>query len=247
MTISTNDHDNQAVARHSGSLIKGVIADAITLVRIGLTPVIMFVIIKAWTSQPNVFEGFWPLDTELVLLASVLFAIAALTDIFDDLIGGNSSAYARKLGWFDDIADSFLIVGTLLSLVWVVGKAGLLHWSFAVPVLILFIRDIVIGLLKSLKFSKDNFQETRLGDIKNALAMLAVCLLVAAPWLSNLVDSFRAGRTEDISQVYGSAITMVWNTGLAVLWIAALLSLITLSLFSGKKLLTANTNSREET
>ena len=72
--------------------------------------------------------------------------------------------------------------------------------------------------------------------------MLAVCILIASPWLSNLLDNFLASRAEDISQVYNSAITMVWNTGLVVLWIAAILSI-----YTGKNVLKTMTATREET
>ena len=241
MTTSTNEDDSKSLAQHSMNVIKGAIADALTLVRICLTPVIMFIIVKAWSAKPGDFDGFVSLDMKLVLLASILFVIAAVTDILDDLIGGGSHISTRLLGWLDDIADSFLILGTLLSLVWVVGKADLLHWSFAAPVLILVLRDIFIGLVKSYKFSKYEFQETRLGDVKSALAMLAVCILVAAPWLSNLLDSFLVSRTEDISHVYNSAITMVWNTGLGVLWVAAILAI-----YTGKKKLTKKAATLED-
>ena len=75
--------------------------------------------------------------------------------------------------------------------------------------------------------SKYGLTETRLSNLKGALAMLATCILVAAPWLTGLVDGWRANRTENIIEVYGTASTWVWNTGLAVLWIAVLLSLVT--------------------
>ncbi len=240
MTISTNDNENPSYVSRSLKVIRGALADALTLVRICLTPVIMFVIIKAWSSKPSDTEGYFSLNLELVLLASILFLIAVMTDILDDFIGGNTTAVFRKLVWFDDIADSLLIIGTLLSLIWVTGQANLLHWSFAVPVLVLFIRDIVIGLFKSLKFSKSKFQETRLGDIKNALAMFAVCLLVAAPWLSNIVDSFTVGRVEDSIEIYNAPSAIIWNIGLAVLWLAAILSV-----FSGKKLVENQTDVNE--
>ena len=201
MTTSTNNDENPASQN-------GAFADGLTLVRICLTPIIMFVILKAWSAKPGDSDGFVSLDIKLVLLASVLFVIAALTDIFDDVFGGASDADIRKLGWFDDIADSVLVLGTLLALVWVVGKADLLHWSFAAPVLILVLRDIIVGIIKSYKFAKYKYQETKIGDLKSALAMLAVCILVAAPWLSNLLDGFLASRTEDIAQVYNSAITL---------------------------------------
>ena len=240
--MTTSMNDNEIEANQSAGAIKGAFADTLTLIRICLTPVVMFVILKAWSAKPGDFGGFVSLDLELVLLASILFVTAALTDILDNLVGGRSNACMRKLGWFDDIADSLLISGTLLSLVWVVGKADLLHWSFAAPVLILVLRDVIVGIIKSYKFAKHKYQETRVGDLKSALAMLAVCILVAAPWLSNLLDGFLASRTDDISQLYNSAITLVWDIGLVVLWIAAILSI-----YTGKKLLSTKTATLEET
>ena len=237
MTTSTNDNDAGAVPGETG----GAFADGLTIVRVLLTPVIMFIIYKAWSAKPGDADGFVSLDIKLVLLASVLFAIAALTDVLDDYVGGSAKKNERQFGWFDDIADSVLIDGTLIALVWALGKADLLHWSFAVPVLILVLRDIVLALTKGYAFSKFGLLETRLGDLKSALAMLATCTLVAAPWLSNLVDGFRAGRSDDVLQVYNSASTWVWNTGLIALWIAAILAM-----FTGFKLLTTKTDITED-
>lgn len=236
MTTSTNDNGD-TVTRQTG----GALADGLTIVRVLLTPVIMFIIYKAWSAKPGDADGFVSLDLKLVLLASVLFVIAALTDVLDNYVGGSDHANERQFGWFDDIADSVLIDGTLIALVWVLGKADLLHWSFAVPVLILVLRDIVLGLTKGYEFSKFGLLETRLGDLKSALAMLATCTLVAAPWLSNLVDGFRAGRSDDVLEVYNSASTWVWNAGLIALWIAAILSL-----YTGFKLLKAKTDITED-
>ena len=235
--MTTSMNDNEAVARANN----GALADGLTLIRVFLTPVIMFIIIKAWSAKPGDTDGFVSLDLKLVLLASVLFAIAALTDVLDNVVGGSDHANERQFGWFDDIADSVLISGTLLALAWVLGKADILHWSFAVPVLVIVLRDIVLAIIKGYEFSKFGLLETRLGDLKSALAMLAACTLVAAPWLSSLVDGFRASRADNILQVYNSASTWVWNTGLVFLWIAAILSI-----FTGYKLLTTKTITPEE-
>jgi len=226
MTTSTNE--NGAMKREIG----GAFADGLTLVRVVLTPFIMFIIIKAWSAKPGDGEGFVSLDLKLVLLASALFAIAAVTDILDDYFGGSVSDGGRQFGWIDDIADSVLIAGTLLALMWVTNKASVLNWTFAIPASIFIARDIVLALGKGYEMSKYGLFETRLGDLKSALAMFAVCILVAAPWLSNLVDGWRAARTEDIIGVYGTASTWVWNTGLIILWGA-----MGLALWTGWKLL----------
>jgi len=112
-------------------------------------------------------------------------------------------------------------------LLWVTSKAGMLNWTFAIPVALFIGRDIVLALARGFEISRSGLRETRLGNLKSALAMLATCILVAAPWLTSLIDSWRANRTQDIIEVYGTASTWAWNTGLVVLWLAVLLSLVT--------------------
>jgi len=232
------ENDNANVVKVGGPL-----ADALTLVRLLLTPLIMFVIIKAWSGKPDDPMGFVSLNLSLVLLASILFAIAAVTDILDDFVGGSADVEARQYGWFDDIADSLLIAGTLLALLWVINRAGLLHWSFAIPAALYIGRDVIIALVKGYELSKFGFLETRLGDMKNALAMFATCALVAAPWLSNIVDNIRAGnQAENVEAVYNSASPFVWNAGLIALWIAAILSL-----YTGYRLLTTKPENGDKT
>lgn len=221
MTTSTNK--NSSTGETGGAL-----ADALTITRLLLTPLIMLVIYLAWSGRPEDPAGLVSLNLQLVLLASILFVIAAITDVLDDFVGGSVHSSDRKFGWFDDIADSVLVSGTLAALMWVTHKAGLLHWSFAVPAIVLIGRDVLIALTKGFEISKYGFQETKLGDIKGVVAMMATCLLVGAPWLSNIVDGWRSSRNmEELMNVYNSASTLVWNVGLLGLWIAAILSVIT--------------------
>ncbi|HHL42052.1 MAG TPA: hypothetical protein ENJ42_00405 [Hellea balneolensis] len=66
-------------------------------------------------------------------------------------------------------------------------------------------------------------------------------MLVSAPWLSGIVDRLRAGSDpEKIMNVYNNASPIVWNSGLVVLWIAAILALI-----SGYQLLTQKSDTDE--
>lgn len=244
MTISMNDNDAPTpdVSTQGVSTQGGAFADGLTCIRIALTPLIMFVIIKAWSAKPDDPMGFVSLNLEWVLLASILFVIAALTDILDDFIGGGARAEGRRLGWIDDIADSVLVSGTLLALAWVSYTAGLLHWSFYVPVAALIGRDILIGIIKGHQLSKFGLLESRLGDIKGALAMLSVCILVASPWLSNVLDGLRAGNTaEGAMHIYNNPSPWVWIIGVSILWVAALLSLIT-----GLKILATSKPNLEE-
>lgn len=193
----------------------GAFADGLTLIRLLLTPVVMYVII---------FMG-WP-DLRPAILASVLFIIAAVTDILDDIIGGAKTSHLRAFGWFDDIADLVLIIGTLIALAYVINRAGLMGWAFAVPAGVIIGREIVIGLVKGFEFSQHGWPSTKGLWLKNALTFTAVCALVAAPWLTGFVDSFSA-TDATLMDIYGSNSTTVWFAAQGLLWLAAALSLIT--------------------
>ena len=135
MTTSTQNDDTP---------ISGGIADILTLMRALLTPVIMFIIIKGW-----------PLNGYAVL-ASALFFFAALTDILDDYFGGAETAPQRRFGWFDDIADIILVIGSLLAMAWVVYKSGWMNWMIAVPMALFIGKELLIGLTKGFELSNLN-------------------------------------------------------------------------------------------
>lgn len=237
----------------------GAFADGLTLIRALLTPVVMYLIIaKGWPSQ------------NIAILVSVLFAVAALTDFFDDVTGGAENSVYRKFGWFDDIADTVLMIGTLAAMVWVFMSAGApnivalndsikisnpgVSMLFLVPVGIIIAREIIVGLVKGFELSKSRMYETGLGNLKTAMIMLGTCILLASPWLSPWLTSiFSKGgdvpkgpvdlsdpglldkSDPSVFDAYANMWGLVWNTGLVILWIGAILSVITgLALLSGK-------------
>lgn len=204
MNTSTNENRSET---------GGAFADALTWIRLLMTPLIMFIIIA----------GGWP-EIGMALFASMLFAIAAITDIFDDVIGGSQTSAARKLGWFDDIADTVLISGTLAAILWTLHKAGFLTWVFAVPAGLIIFRDVLVGLVKGRTLRKAGWPETKLGTLKTAVSMLAVCLAVASPWLTNWLGSLSTADT-GVTGPYNAP--WVGRTALALLWIAALFSVLT--------------------
>ena len=217
MTISTNK-TGETTSTSTG----GALADALTLIRLALTPVIMTVIIKGW---PNL---------DMAVLASVLFIVAALTDFFDDYFGGTEMAVHRKFGWFDDIADILLVIGSLAAMLYVTHKNGILAWTFAIPAGVIILREVIVGLVKGYEMTKTGWPETRFGDLKNGLVMLGTCILVASPWLTTWIDRAIAGA-DNAMEVYGSTSPYVWLIGEGILWFAAIVSIIT-----GIKLLTTN-------
>ena len=222
MTISTNK-TGETDSTQSG----GAVADAFTLVRLILTPVIMFIIIKGWP------------DLNMAVLATVLLIVAAATDFFDDYFGGTENAPNRKFGWFDDIADIVLVVGVLIALLYVTHKGGVLGWMFAVPAGVIIAREILVGLLKGYDMTKSGWPETKYGSIKNGLVMLGTCLLVASPWITTWIDSALSGK-DNVDALVSSS-PHVWMIGQGVLWFAAVVSLVT-----GFKILTTKAGPANE-
>lgn len=191
----------------------GAFADGLTFVRLMLTPVIMAIIITAWP------------DIKMAVFASILFLVAALTDVFDDYLGGNSRSVYRKYGWIDDIADTVLITGVLVALSIVILREGLMSWTFAVPALVLILREVAIGLFKGRDLRQFGWPDSKLSNAKVGLSILAICTLVASPWLTQFTDVFRAEG--DPSRLLNIGSLWVWRFGVVFLWMAALLSLIT--------------------
>jgi phosphatidylglycerophosphate synthase len=207
MTTSTNKSDSDAAETS-----RGAFADGLTFVRISLTPVIMVLLISRWP------------EVQIAILISVLFILAALTDLLDDMIGGRSQAQHRHYGYLDDAADTILIIGTLLALFWVIFREGLLHWAFSVPVIILIAREVIIGLFKGYELSRYGWPDNRLSNAKTGFAVLGVSLLVASPWLTPIFDQFRAG-SDQVMEVYSGTSPWIWVVGQLCLWVAAVFSL----------------------
>ena len=217
MTTSTNSDDNIDNPKAAG----GAFADALTWLRMLLMPIVAFLVWKGW--QPVDAGG---IDLSLTLLASALFAIAAFTDIFDDFLGGNERSVHRRFGYLDDIADTVLVVGTLAALLFVVHRAGWMSWVFLTPVVILIGREIIVGVIKGFELSRYVLPDTRMSNFKSGLSMLGTCLLLASPWLQVWIDRSFA-KADDIQATFATTSPWVWFTGEIILWIAAILSIIT--------------------
>ena len=225
MTTSTNEDIIDSPEEAGGAF-----ADALTFLRILLMPVIVLLIMKGW--QP-VSEG--GINISLTLLASVLFFIAAMTDIFDDFLGGNERSIYRRFGYLDDIADTVLVVGTLAAFIFVLNRADMLTWTFLVPAIILIGRELIVGLFKGYELSRYIWPDTKLSNAKSGFSMLAVCLLLSSPWLQNGIDKMRAG-TDQVADVFAATSPWVWGVGTVCLWIAACLSIVTAVRFFRTKL-----------
>lgn len=216
MTTSMNEQDTLDSKAEAG----GVLADALTWSRILLMPIVVFLIWKGW--QPVDQGG---INLGLTVLASALFLIAALTDIVDDYLGGNERSVHRRYGYLDDIADNILIMGTLAALLYVIARADMLSWIFAIPAIVIIAREVIVCMFRGYELSRYIVPDSKMTNAKSGLSMFATCLLLASPWLQGWLDQLRASP-DNVAEVFATTSPWVWMVGQGLLWVAATLSVV---------------------
>lgn len=136
--------------------------------------------------------------------AAFVFCLAAVTDYFDGYFArtrGELSAFGRM---FDPIADKLLVASTLVMLV----AEGPVSGLSVVPVLVILLREILVsGLREHLAEVRIGLPVSRLAKWKTGIQMTALPALVVAPALPG----------DGVMEVAGTVL----------LWIAALLTLVT--------------------
>ena len=141
--------------------------------------------------------------------ACLVFALAAITDYLDGAIArsrGQISAFGRML---DPIADKLLVGATLMMLA---GTGRLGDWG-VYPAIAVMLREILVsGLREFLAGARIGLPVTRLAKWKTAAQMGALGALVAGNGTAALL---------------GIAWLPVALMGLVLLWVAALLTLVT--------------------
>jgi cardiolipin synthase len=138
-------------------------------------------------------------------VAFAIFVTACLTDWLDGYLARiweQQSTLGRML---DPIADKLLVGATLLMLVYA-GTIG--GWSIWAAIIILSREILVSGLREFLAELNVKVHVTQLAKWKTAAQFIALALLVAGP----AADRVLPGTT---------------NSGVVLLWVAALLTLLT--------------------
>jgi cardiolipin synthase len=144
------------------------------------------------------------------LCACLLFTAAAVTDYFD----GHLARTRRQLSDFgrmlDPIADKLLVGATLMVLV---GQGRLSAWGLY-PAIVIMLREILVSGLREYLASMRlaGLPVTRLAKWKTGVQMTALGLLLAG---------------DDVAQLVHISIFPVGALGEVLLWIAAILTLMT--------------------
>ncbi len=171
-------------------------------------------------------------------LALVLFALAAITDFFDGYLARAWKQESRLGAMLDPIADKAMVVIALLV---ITGYSGMDPWLILPATAILFREVFVSGLREFLGDKAGLLKVTALAKWKTTAQMTAIAVLFMAMGLEYVREaSLLRSHTEmiatlsdigtdemsvvDFARQGGNA---VWITGLALIWIAALLTLVT--------------------
>ncbi len=130
-----------------------------------------------------------------------LFTLAGITDFFDGYLARRANQVSRLGRFLDPIADKLLVASVLLMLV---GFHRVEEWSY-IPAIIILLREILVsGLREFLAELRVGLPVTKLAKGKTTVQMIALGFLIV-----------------------GTTLPLVKPIGEVLLWMAALLTLIT--------------------
>jgi CDP-diacylglycerol--glycerol-3-phosphate 3-phosphatidyltransferase len=170
--------------------------------------------------------------------ALILFVSAALTDWIDGSLARAWNQETKIGAMLDPIADKAMVVIALLV---ITGFSGMDPWILLPATVILFREVFVSGLREYLGDTAGTLKVTKLAKWKTTAQMVAIAVLFAKGVFEHYfgmlafslgdekVGAILAGQEPDelgLGTLYTGSVTSWW-LGVGLLWIAALLTLIT--------------------
>jgi CDP-diacylglycerol--glycerol-3-phosphate 3-phosphatidyltransferase len=158
----------------------------ITLVRIVFVPIFMIFALPAASWYPEGFVAF--LDNWGVLIAVILFIMAAITDILDGSLA-RSRGEVTNLGKFlDPIADKLLVLAGLLALM---VRYDLSGWI----VLIVFARELMVMGIRMIAAGEGKVVAASIwGKVKTIMQIIAI----VAYMLNDIIPKVFNGLIKDM-------------------------------------------------
>jgi len=170
--------------------------------------------------------------------ALVLFLVAAITDFFDGYLARLWKQESRVGAMLDPIADKAMVVIALLV---ITGYSGMDPWLILPATAILFREVFVSGLREYLGNASRLLAVTRLAKWKTTAQMVAIAVLFGAMGLEYIREQALARNRALIAEMQATGIDRdlnlltlatsggetVWTLGLVLIWIAAVLTLVT--------------------
>jgi CDP-diacylglycerol--glycerol-3-phosphate 3-phosphatidyltransferase len=157
---------------------------------------------------PLIVALFWVKGDAARWATLGLFALAGITDYLDGLLARSMGKISNLGRFLDPVADKLLVSALLIMLVWSGNISGLV----ILPALVILCREILVsGLREFLAGIKVGVPVSRLAKWKTAVQMVALGFLIVGA----------AGPD------FGSPAVTTTAVGEALLWVAALLTIIT--------------------
>ncbi len=187
------------------------VPNALTIGRIMVVPILMAGILALGLRQESLFAS--------VPIVGGLFIAATATDWLDGYLARKWKVVSGFGRMIDPIADKLLVAGCLIALV-IVAKGS---WIFMYPAVAIIFRDILVsGAREHAALTGRIMPPTKLAKWKTAFEMASIAALIL----------WTIGRaTLPFDDVVLSITDMSRSIGLVLLWLAALLSVYTGSLY----------------
>lgn len=170
--------------------------------------------------------------------ALILFVLAALTDFVDGYLARAWKQESKFGAMLDPIADKAMV---LIALLVIIGFSGVKAWIL-LPATMIFFREVFVsGLREFLGDRASQLKVTNLAKWKTTVQMIAIAVLFSQGIFEHylvmqsfgmddvMVASILNGSTEDSLGLAWKYAGMEWSYygGIALLWIAAGLTMIT--------------------
>ena len=158
----------------------------------------------------------------------LLFVGAAVTDYFDGYLARLWKQESRFGAMLDPIADKAMVVIALLV---ITGFSGMNPWILLPATVIIFREISVSGLREFLCSRAGSLSVTNLAKYKTFTQMIALTVLFATGVFQHSAAVRGTGLNDDVTSGAGSAYALAahwsWWCGTVLLWVAAVLTLIT--------------------
>ncbi|WP_428544322.1 CDP-diacylglycerol--glycerol-3-phosphate 3-phosphatidyltransferase [Profundibacter sp.] len=170
--------------------------------------------------------------------ALILFVTAALTDFVDGYLARAWKQESKFGAMLDPIADKAMV---LIALLVIIGFSGVKPWIL-LPATMIFFREVFVsGLREYLGDKASKLKVTKLAKWKTTAQMIAIAVLFSQGIFADrfveltqamdpqMIDAIITGQQEDLNGLLWvqKGANASYYGGIALLWIAAGLTLIT--------------------
>ncbi len=170
--------------------------------------------------------------------ALLLFLGAAITDFFDGYLARRWKQESRFGAMLDPIADKAMV---MIALLVITAVSGMDPWILLPATLIVFREVFISGLREFLGDEAHRLKVTKLAKWKTTAQMIALAVLFSEGLFehsfgirtmgmdSQMILDILTGREEDHLGLVWKYNAMIWSwwIGIVLLWIAAVLTLLT--------------------